>query len=132
MIVSSSRVIALLLLCFIFWVMSPSVPVAPENLSPISHTLSLIYPTSPLTHISQQTSPALLRPHPLNWNLSHHHFLQVHTPVVRALHLHEVYANWVDKHEVTPEIVAGETRMEGTAEMLRGWAVNKDRELRER
>ena len=122
----------LLLLCFNFWIMPPSIPVAPEDLSPISPTLSLIYPTSLLTHISQQTSPALLRPHLLNWNLSRRHFLRVHSPVVRTLHLHEVHPNWVDKHEVTPEIVARENRMEGAAEILRGGAVNKDRELRER
>ena len=54
-----------------------------------------------------------------------------HTNVIRTL-LHGAHADRPDKHDITPEVVARDNRRDETAEVLREWVENKDRDLRER
>jgi|ERR1700734_64204 hypothetical protein len=53
------------------------------------------------------------------------------TNVVRTLFLHRVYADHVDKHGVSPEMPARDNGKGSTADVLREWLGNKDRDLRE-
>lgn len=55
-----------------------------------------------------------------------------HTDVVRTLLLHGAHADRPDKHGVTPEMLARESGMDDTAELLKEWLLNKDKDLRER
>ena len=55
-----------------------------------------------------------------------------HSSVVRTLLLHGAHADRSDKHGVTPEMLARENGMVATADVLREWLANKDKDLRER
>ena len=55
-----------------------------------------------------------------------------HSSVVRTLLLHGAHADRPDKHGVTPEMLARENGMVATADVLREWLANKDKDLRER
>lgn len=46
--------------------------------------------------------------------------------------LHGVHADRPDKHGVTPEMVARESGRDDTADVLREWLANKDKDLKER
>jgi len=50
----------------------------------------------------------------------------------QRIHQHCTHTDRVDKHGVTPEMPAQENGNASTAEVLRAWVENKDRDLRER
>jgi hypothetical protein len=52
-----------------------------------------------------------------------------HTNVVRTL-LHGAHADRADKHGVTPEMLAWENDKDSTADVLKEWLENKDKDLR--
>ena len=55
-----------------------------------------------------------------------------HTSVIRTLLLHGAHADRADKHSITPEMLARDNGHLETAEVLKEWLANKDKDLRER
>ncbi|KIP11539.1 hypothetical protein PHLGIDRAFT_83161, partial [Phlebiopsis gigantea 11061_1 CR5-6] len=55
-----------------------------------------------------------------------------HAPVVLTLLMHGAHPDRTDKHGMTPEMIARQNGHSDCADILRQWAHNKDRDLRER
>ncbi|KAJ7668485.1 hypothetical protein DFH06DRAFT_982835 [Mycena polygramma] len=54
------------------------------------------------------------------------------TSIVNSLLLRGAHANRADKHGITPEMLARQNGWDETAQLLKTWMLNKDRDLRER
>jgi hypothetical protein len=120
----------------VFWCVLLSVPVTPEDLSPISpYSISPIYPTYPYhcSYISHNrflyaTLTAPTQPAPT----SSPSLPQGPHPRCSHAPLQELHVNWADKHEATPVMVIRKKGMKRTAEVLGEWVVNKDMDPRQR